>query len=129
VYWARSSAWIEQQPSKLTVVGSKYLFIMEIPPGPQQIQVVIMKDAKKFDEVLVQIKQQVDLLLNDNSVPRNVKSALEEAKNELDKNDSYAVKASTATYKIDEVSNDINLPPYARTIVWNILSLLESIKE
>jgi uncharacterized protein (UPF0147 family) len=91
--------------------------------------VVIMKDSKKFDEVLVQIKQQVDLLLNDNSVPRNVKSALEEAKSELDKDDSYAVKASTATYKIDEVSNDINLPPYARTIVWNILSLLESIKE
>ncbi|MGC9099243.1 MAG: UPF0147 family protein [Candidatus Micrarchaeia archaeon] len=88
-----------------------------------------MKDSKKYDETITQIKQQIDILLNDSSVPRNVKNALEEAKSALEKNDSYAVKASAATYKIDEVSNDINLPPYARTIVWNILSLLESIKD
>jgi uncharacterized protein (UPF0147 family) len=88
-----------------------------------------MKDSKKYDETITQIKQQIDLLLNDSSVPRNVKNALEEAKGALEKNDSYAFKASAATYKIDEVSNDINLPPYARTIVWNILSLLESIKD
>jgi uncharacterized protein (UPF0147 family) len=89
-----------------------------------------MKGPKKYEETIIQIKQQIDILLNDNSVPRNVKNALQEAKSSLDKEDeSYAVKASSATYKIDEVSNDINLPPYARTIIWNILSLLESIKD
>ncbi|MGB9732387.1 MAG: UPF0147 family protein [Candidatus Micrarchaeia archaeon] len=88
-----------------------------------------MKNQKKYDETIAQIKQQIDLLLNDNSVPRNVKNALQDAKSELDREESYAVKASSATYKIDEVSNDINLPPYARTIIWNILSLLESIKD
>ncbi|MFP3279034.1 MAG: UPF0147 family protein [Candidatus Micrarchaeota archaeon] len=89
-----------------------------------------MKDQKKYESTIQQIKQQIDLLLNDNSVPRNVKSALDEAKSALDKEEgSYAVKASAATYKIDEVSNDINLPPYARTVIWNILSLLESIKD
>ncbi|MGC8662251.1 MAG: UPF0147 family protein [Candidatus Micrarchaeia archaeon] len=88
-----------------------------------------MKDSKRYEETITQIKQQIDILLSDNSVPRNVKNALEEAKGALEKTDSYAVKASAATYKIDEVSNDINLPPYARTVVWNILSLLESIKD
>jgi uncharacterized protein (UPF0147 family) len=89
-----------------------------------------MKDQKKYESTIQQIKQQIDLLLNDNSVPRNVKNALDEAKSALDKEDgSYAVRASAATYKIDEVSNDINLPPYARTVIWNILSLLESIKD
>lgn len=88
------------------------------------------KDSNsKFDETIVQIKQQIDMLLNDNSVPRNVKGALDEAKKSLDSGETYAVRAASATYKIDEVSNDINIPPYARTVIWNVLSLLESIKE
>ncbi len=87
------------------------------------------KNNEKFDEAIMQVKQQIDMLLNDNSVPRNVKSALEEAKKALEGEENYAVRASTATYKIDEVSNDINLPPYARTVIWNLLSTLESIKE
>jgi hypothetical protein len=87
-----------------------------------------MKDDKKNDETITQIKQQIDLLLNDNSVPRNVKAALEEAKKALSQEgNEYSQKSSTATYKIDEVSNDINLPPYARTVIWNILSMLESV--
>jgi len=89
-----------------------------------------MKDEKKYEETIEQIKQQIELLLNDNSVPRNVKSALDEAEKVLLKEgDSYSVRASSAIYKIDEVSNDINLPPYARTVIWNLLSTLESIKD
>ncbi len=88
-----------------------------------------MKDNKQLEETIAQIKQQIDMLLNEPNVPRNVKSALDEAKKALESNDEYAIKASNATYKIDEISNDINLPPYARTVVWNILSLLESIKD
>lgn len=80
--------------------------------------------------MIAQIKQQIDSLLNDNSVPRNVKNSLGEAKVALEQeNNAYAVRAGTATYKVDEISNDINLPPYARTVVWNILSMLEGIKE
>ncbi|MDE1822799.1 MAG: UPF0147 family protein [Candidatus Micrarchaeota archaeon] len=86
-------------------------------------------ENKNFDEIITQIKQQIDMLLNDNSVPRNVKNALDEAKKSLEQNSGYSVKASAATYKIDEISNDINLPPYARTVIWNVLSLLESIKD
>ncbi len=89
-----------------------------------------MANAKKYEELIVQIKQQIDLLLNDNSVPRNVKNVLDNVKKDLDNKDiEYSVRFSSATYKIDEVSNDINLPPYARTTIWNILSLLESAKE
>ncbi|MGC8676069.1 MAG: UPF0147 family protein [Candidatus Micrarchaeia archaeon] len=85
---------------------------------------------EKFDEIVEQAKQQIDVLLGDNSVPKNVKNALDEAKKSLLKqDDSYTVRASSAIYKIDEVSNDVNLPPYARTVIWNLLSLLESVKE
>lgn len=79
---------------------------------------------------ITDVKQQIDMLLNDNSVPRNVKNALSEARKALDQPENgYSVRSSAATYKIDEISNDINLPPYARTVIWNLLSLLESIKE
>ncbi len=88
-----------------------------------------MESDKKLDEEIMRIKQQIDILLNDNSVPRNVKTALDEAKKALGESGSYSVKSSAATYKIDEVSNDINLPPYARTVIWNILSMLESVKD
>ena len=89
-----------------------------------------MAEDKKFEETITQIMGQIEILLNDNSVPRNVKAAIEEAKKALDKKDeSYSVRSSSATYKIDEISNDINLPPYARTVIWNILSMLESIKD
>lgn len=89
-----------------------------------------MANNAEFDGKITQIKQQIDTLLNDNSVPRNVKNALSEARKVLDQPENgYSVRSSAATYKIDEISNDINLPPYARTVVWNILSMLESIKE
>ncbi len=89
-----------------------------------------MAEDKNLEESITQIKQQIEVLLNDNSVPRNVKAAIDEAKKALEKKeDSYSVRSSTATYKIDEISNDINLPPYARTVIWNILSMLESIKD
>ena len=89
-----------------------------------------MGNNKEFDEMIAQIKQQIDSLLNDSSVPRNVKNSLGEAKAALEQESNpYSVRAGTATYKVDEISNDINLPPYARTVVWNILSMLEGIKE
>ena len=92
--------------------------------------VMEMANNPDFDSKILSIKQQIDMLLNDNGVPRNVKNALSEARAALDQSTSgYSQRSSTATYKIDEISNDINLPPYARTIIWNLLSTLESIKE
>ncbi len=89
-----------------------------------------MATNQELDSKILQIKQQIDMLLNDNSVPRNVKVALSEARNSLEQAEGgYSVRSSAATYKIDEISNDINLPPYARTVIWNLLSSLESIKD
>jgi hypothetical protein len=85
-------------------------------------------DDKEVAELIDQIKMQMDFLLNDTSVPKNVKSAIKEAKEHLLTSDDYVVRVSSAIYKIDSISNDINLPAQARTSVWSILSMLESIK-
>lgn len=83
---------------------------------------------KEVAELIDQIKRQMDMLLNDTSVPKNVKSAMKEAKDNLGNEGDYVVRVSSAIYSVDSISNDINLPAQARTVVWNILSMLESIK-
>ncbi|OIO27138.1 hypothetical protein AUJ14_00345 [Candidatus Micrarchaeota archaeon CG1_02_55_22] len=65
-------------------------------------------------------------LLDDTSVPKNVRASMARAKESLEKEDELG--ASGAIYALEEVSNDINLPMHARTMIWNIMSELESIK-
>ena len=74
------------------------------------------------------ISKRMEFLISDTSVPKNVRSAIAEAKNHLDSSGNSIERISSAIYSIDSISNDINLPPQARAAVWSILSMLESIK-
>ena len=88
-----------------------------------------MKDEQEILKMIEQINKQIDMILNDSSVPRNVKSAVSDAKAALNKQaDDQIVRISTAIYAIDSISTDINLQPQARTVIWNVLSMLEAIK-
>ncbi len=86
-------------------------------------------DEKKVTETIDQINKSMDMLINDSSVPKNVRSSVSQAKEKLNDSGDYTMRISGAIYEIDNVSGDINLPPQARTMVWNILSMLESIKD
>ena len=88
-----------------------------------------MADESKITEAINEIIKRMDAVMNDTSVPKNVRTAVGEAKTKLSKNGDYSIRVADAIYCIDGVSNDINLPPQARTMIWNILSMLESIKE
>ena len=85
-------------------------------------------DEKEINETIERIIKQMELLVNDFSVPKNVRSAISDAKSRLSTKEAYIVRISSAIYSLDAVSGDINLPPQARTGIWNILSMLESIK-
>jgi hypothetical protein len=88
------------------------------------------KDEKRITALIDDITKRMEMLIGDTSVPKNVRSAVAEAKSKLNANNGdYTVRVSAAIYNLDEVSNDINLPPQARTMIWNILSMLESVKE
>ena len=75
-----------------------------------------------------QIIQFMDLLLEDTSVPKNIRKAIAEAKSKLLTNDEFVVRASSAIYSLNEVSEDINMPMHARTQIWSIVSMLETIR-
>lgn len=66
--------------------------------------------------------------MENNTVPRNIREAAQES-NELlhDEHQDQSVKISTVLTKLDEISNDPNIPVHARTLIWEVLSKLESI--
>ncbi|MCK4883381.1 MAG: UPF0147 family protein [Candidatus Diapherotrites archaeon] len=65
----------------------------------------------------------------DNSVPRNIRRTVNEAKDKLkDENEELLVKITSAIYLLDEISNDVNMPMHTRTQIWSMVSGLESMK-
>jgi hypothetical protein len=76
-----------------------------------------------------QISSMVEELVNDTSIPKNIRRALSEAKMRLDSQDEKMVKISAAIYVIESITEDINMPPHARTQIWAIISALEAMNE
>lgn len=77
------------------------------------------------------LKEIIDLmssLATDVTVPKNIRKAINDAKIRLESNEENNVKVSAAIYMIDSISDDINMPPHARTQIWAIVSALESAK-
>lgn len=81
------------------------------------------------EEKLRQIASLMDIVINDTSIPKNVRKAVNDAKGKLVGSEELIQRTSSAVYALDEVSNDINMPAHARTQIWTILSALESIRE
>ncbi len=79
------------------------------------------------------VKQAVEILsriVEDTSIPRNIRRAAENARNILlDEKQPLDSRIGSVLYILEEISNDRNLPMHARTLIWNISSLLESLKE
>lgn len=80
-----------------------------------------MKRIKQIEEILEQI-------VNDRTVPRNIRAAVDESKSALGSDNPTEVKISTAINILDEIINDPNMPMYTRTQIWNAVSMLEEIR-
>ena len=69
-------------------------------------------------------------IIEDRTVPRNIRSAAEEAKKDLIENtdQTWDIRLSSAISLLDEIINDPNMPMHTRTQIWNIVSMLERVK-
>jgi hypothetical protein len=69
-------------------------------------------------------------IIEDRTVPKNIRAAAEEARKELtEKGDSnWDIRLSSAISVLDEIINDPNMPIYTRTQIWNVVSMLEAVK-
>ncbi|MFW9943359.1 MAG: UPF0147 family protein [Candidatus Hermodarchaeota archaeon] len=75
-------------------------------------------------------KQLLKQISENNSVPRNIRRAANEAIAALEnEGDSPAARAQNAIAILDEPNQDPNCPNYARTRIWRVLSYLEPIRD
>ena len=80
----------------------------------------------KVDEII----QLMDEIIQDTSVPRNIRSAVSEAKELVVKKEGDpVVNLTQAIYILDEAANDVNIPMHTRTQLWSLISALEAYKE
>ncbi len=78
---------------------------------------------------LKQVIDVLDQLAEDTSVPRNIRRGATAAKERLlQQNEALDVRAASAIFILDELANDPNIPLHGRTLIWNIISQLETVK-
>jgi uncharacterized protein (UPF0147 family) len=92
-----------------------------------------MVRKKKAEEYEGRIKQALVVLgeiSEDNTTPRNIRRAAKDSMSTLQTMEyTPAVRASNAISILDEILQDPNMPPYTRVKLWNVMSLIEAIKD
>ena len=92
-----------------------------------------MVRKKKLMEYEERIKQALSIfgqISEDTTTPRNIRRAAKQSMDALQITEySPAVRASNAISLLDEILQDPNMPPYTRVKLWNVMSLLEAIKD
>lgn len=79
--------------------------------------------------IIENIHTGLDMLVEDTSVPRNIRRAAEEIKVILaDAGQPMDVRKAKSMSHLDEMANDPNIPMHGRTVVWNVMSQLETLK-
>lgn len=66
-------------------------------------------------------------IANDTSVPKNVKDKVAIVIKILKNEGDLKVNVNKALNELDEVADDPNLESYTRSLVWNIVSMLEKV--
>ena len=84
--------------------------------------------SAETDKKIRQIGEILEQLAEDTSVPKNIRRGAKEAHKVLmNEKDAIDVRTATATHILDELANDPNIPLHGRTLIWNIMSQLETI--
>ena len=92
-----------------------------------------MVSKRKLKEYEDRIKQAMFILSQvseDTTTPRNIRRAAKESMDALQLTEyTPAVRSSNAISILDEILQDPNMPPYTRVKLWNVISILEAIKD
>ncbi len=83
-----------------------------------------MGDEEKIEECT----QILNRIINDNSIPKNIRRAAKNAEdNLLHGEGDLTVRATNAISELNDVNDDPNIPIHARTKIWDAISLLEEL--
>ncbi|MFP3130046.1 MAG: UPF0147 family protein [Nitrososphaeria archaeon] len=85
-----------------------------------------LENEKKIEQVI----QQLTPLLANKGIPRSLRNMLKETLDQLQDNSvSPAIRAANTVSVLEEISQDPNIPSHVRVLIWNMMSLLETIRE
>ncbi len=89
----------------------------------------INKQKENEDRIIKAIA--VLLSVGDSNItPRNIRKIVKDSIVMLqDKTLTPGVRAANAISMLDDISQDPNMPSYARVTIWNAVSTLESVRE
>ncbi len=85
---------------------------------------------EEYEERINQALSVLEAVSEDNTTPRNIRRAAKDSMNALQTTEyTPAVRASNAISMLDEILQDPNMPPSTRVKLWNVMSLIEAIKD
>ncbi len=91
---------------------------------------VSKKKLRDYEERVKQAMVVLGQVSEDATTPRNIRRAAKESMDTLQSTRfTPAVRASNAISRLDDILQDPNMPPYTRVKLWNVMSLLEAIKD
>ena len=79
-----------------------------------------------MQEQINNIMTTLSFIKEDNSVPKNIRSKIDETINSFNIKGDVSLKISKVLQELDEISNDPNLPIYTRIEILNIIGILGS---
>ncbi len=71
--------------------------------------------------------QALTILKDEEGVPKNVRIKLESILTILNEESEPSLKIGKSLHILEEISEDLNLPSFIRTQVWNVSSMLEKL--
>ena len=84
------------------------------------------ENIKFLDNAMSSLNQ----LATSPSTPRNIRKSITSLLEELKSEEySMSVRAANTTSLLDDLTQDPNMPSYVRTSLWQIVSMLENIRE
>ena len=91
---------------------------------------VSKKKLQEYEERIEQAMAVLGMVSEDTTTPRNIRRAAKKSIEALELTQyTPAVRASNAISILDDILQDPNMPPYTRVKLWNVMSLLEAIKD
>ena len=82
-----------------------------------------MDKNEQINSIIDNLKE----LYQDITVPKNIKTKVQNIIKLLEENSELSIKVNKALQELDDISDDPNLQPYTRTQIWNIVSFLEKL--
>ena len=84
------------------------------------------ENIKFLDNAMSSLNQ----LATSPSTPRNIRKSITSLLEELKSEEySMSVRAANTTSLLDDITQDPNMPSYVRTSLWQVVSMLENIRE